>query len=140
VTAQGVILNTAQPTNEKYLALPARSGDVIIVPAAGQVTVQGWVDKPGLFKITPGMTAMGAVGAAGGALFSSSVTLLRTQDNGAKVDIPLDLSKIKSGSEPDMPVQGGDVVIVERSAAGAVPYSVYFIVSHIGFGLGLPVL
>jgi polysaccharide export outer membrane protein len=138
--AQGVIINTAQPTNERYLALPAKSGDVIIVPSAGQVTVQGWVDKPGPFKITAGMTALGAVGAAGGALFSSSVTLLRTQDNGAKIDIPLDLSKIKSGSEPDVPVQGGDVVIVERSAAGALPYSVYFLVSHIGLGLGLPVM
>lgn len=140
VMAQGVIINTAQPANERYLALPARSGDVIIVPDAGEVTVQGWVDKPGPFKITAGMTVLGAVGAAGGALFTSSATLLRTQDNGAKTDIPLDLSKIKSGSEPDVPVQGGDVVIVERSAAGAVPYSVYFIVSHLGLGLGLPVL
>jgi polysaccharide export outer membrane protein len=138
VMAQGVVINIAQPTNERYLALPAKSGDVIIVPAAGQVTVQGWVDKPGLFKITAGMTALGAVGAAGGALFSSSVTLLRTQDDGSKIDIPLNLSRIRNGSEPDMPVQGGDVVIVDRSAVGAVPYSVYFLVSRVGIGMGIP--
>ena len=135
VMAQGLIINTTQPANQRYLALPARSGDVIIVPAAGQVTVQGWVDKPGAFKITSGMTALGSIAAAGGAMFSSSATLLRTQDNGTKINIPLDLSRIKSGSEPDVPVQGGDVVIVERSVAGAVPYSLYFLVSRVGFGI-----
>ena len=138
VMAQGLIINTIQPANQRYLALPARSGDVIIVPAAGQVTVQGWVDKPGAFKITAGMTALGSIAAAGGAMFSSSATLLRTQDNGTKLNIPLDLSRIKSGSQPDVPVQGGDVVIVERSVAGAVPYSVYFVVSHMGIGMGIP--
>jgi protein involved in polysaccharide export with SLBB domain len=138
VMAQGLIINTTQPANQRYLALPAKSGDVIIVPAAGQVTVQGWVDKPGAFKITSGMTALGSIAAAGGAMFSSSATLLRTQDNGTKLNIPLDLSRIKSGSQPDVPVQGGDVVIVERSVAGAVPYSVYFVVSHMGIGMGIP--
>jgi protein involved in polysaccharide export with SLBB domain len=138
VMAQGLIINTTQPANQRYLALPAKSGDVIIVPAAGQVTVQGWVDKPGAFKITAGMTALGSIAAAGGAMFSSSATLLRTQDNGTKLNIPLDLSRIKSGSQPDVPVQGGDVVIVERSVAGAVPYSVYFVVSHMGIGMGIP--
>jgi len=138
VMARGLIINTTQPANQRYLALPAKSGDVIIVPAAGQVSVQGWVDKPGTFKITAGMTALGSIAAAGGALFTSSATLLRTQDNGAKLNIPLDLSKIKSGSEPDVPVQGGDVVIVERSAVGAVPYTAYFLVSHIGIGMGIP--
>jgi protein involved in polysaccharide export with SLBB domain len=135
---QGLIINTIQPASQRYLALPAKSGDVIIVPAAGQVTVQGWVDKPGAFKITAGMTALGSIAAAGGALFTSSATLLRTQANGTKIDIPLDLSRIKSGSEPDVPVQGGDVVIVERSAVGAVPYTAYLLVSHIGIGMGIP--
>ena len=86
------------------------------------------------------MTALSAIAAAGGAQFTLSATLLREQGNGGKLGPPLDLSKIKSGTEPDVPLQGGDVVVVERSVVGAVPYSLYFLISHIGFGIGFPVL
>jgi len=131
------IINLSRADNQRYLELPARPGDVIIVPAAGEVTVEGWVPNPGKFKITSGMTALSAIAAAGGAEFTSSATLLREQGNGGKFNVPLDLPKLKSGTEPDVPLQGGDVVVVERSVVGAVPYSVYFLVSHIG--LGFPV-
>jgi polysaccharide biosynthesis/export protein len=135
-----VIINTVNASQQRYLEIPAMPGDVIIVPAAGEVTVQGWVDKGGSFKIDPGMTAMGAIAAAGGAMFSGTATLLREQDDGRKIQIPLDLSKIKSGEEPDVQVQSGDVVVVERSAVGAVPYSLYFLISHIGMGIGFPAI
>lgn len=135
-----VIINTVSASQQRYLEIPAMPGDVIIVPAAGEVTVQGWVDKGGSFKIDPGMTAMGAIAAAGGAMFSGTATLLREQDDGRKIQIPLDLSKIKSGEEPDVQVQSGDVVVVERSAVGAVPYSLYFLISHIGLGMGFPAI
>jgi len=131
-----VIIDTLSANDQRYLELPAMPGDVIIVPAAGQVTVQGWVDKPGAFAITPGMTTMGAIAAAGGANFSGSATLLRDGDDGRKLQIPLDLSKLKSGEQSDVQVQSGDVVVVERSALGAVPYSLYFLAEHIGMGLG----
>jgi polysaccharide biosynthesis/export protein len=135
-----VIINTVRASEQRYLEIPAMPGDVIIVPAAGEVTVQGWVDKGGSFKINPGMTAMGAIAAAGGAMFSGTATLLREQDDGRKIQIPLNLSKIKSGEQPDVQVQSGDVVVVERSAVGAVPYSLYFLVSHMGMGLGFPAI
>jgi hypothetical protein len=135
-----VVINLSRTANQRYLQLPARAGDVIIVPSAGDVTVEGWVPNPGKFKITQGMTALSAIAAAGGPQFTSSATLLREQGNGSKIDIPLDLSKLKNGTEPDVPLQGGDVVIVERSVVGAVPYSLYFLISHMGMGIGLPVL
>lgn len=134
-----VVISLSHASDRRYLDLPAKAGDVIIVPAAGQVTVQGWVDKPGAFPITNGMTALGAIASAGGALFTSSATLLREQKNGIKLSIPLDLSKIKQGQEPDPEVEGGDVVVVERSAVGALPYSVYFIVSKMGIGVPIPI-
>ena len=136
--SEQVVINLSRAANQRYLELPARSGDVIIVPAAGEVTVEGWVKNPGEFKITAGMTALSAIAAAGGAQFSLSATLLREQGNGGKSDLPLDLSKIKNGTEPDVPLQGGDVVVVERSVVGAVPYGLYFVISHIGVGFGLP--
>ena len=88
-----VVISLSHASDRRYLDLPAKAGDVIIVPAAGQVTVQGWVDKPGAFPITNGMTALGAIASAGGALFTSSATLLREQKNGIKLSIPLDLFK-----------------------------------------------
>lgn len=132
-----VIINTARASEQRYLEIPAMPGDVIIVPTAGEVTVQGWVDRAGSFRITSGMTAMGAIAAAGGANFSESATLLREQDDGRKIQIPLDLSQIKSGEQPDVQVQSGDVVVVERSALGALPYGVYFLASHFGMGMGI---
>ena len=68
--------------------------------------------------------------------FPPAATLLREQSDGHKLEVALDLNKMKHGEQPDLPVQGGDIVVVERSAAGAVPYSVYFLVQHIGIGMG----
>lgn len=131
-----VTISTSGPA--RYLEMPVRPGDVLFVPAAGSVSVQGWVDKPGLFPITPGMSVLGSVAAAGGALFTSSATLVRPQQGGGQQQISVNLSRVKSGKDPDVPVRGGDVVIVERSVAGAVPYSLYFLINRIG--LGVPII
>jgi polysaccharide export outer membrane protein len=131
------LISLANSQDQRYLDIPAEPGDVIIVPAAGQVTVQGWVQKPGAFPVTPGLTILGSIAAAGGAQFTSSATLLREETDGGKISIPLDLSKIKRGEQVDLPVQGGDVVIAERSAVGAVPYTLYFLINRVGFGMGM---
>ncbi len=131
------LIDLSHPSNQRYLEMTAEQGDVIIVPAAGQVTVQGWVDKPGAFKITPGMTVLGSIAAAGGANFTTSATLLRTQETGGKLSMPFDLSKLKRGEQTDLAVQSGDVVIVNKSIIGALPYTVFFFASKVGFGLPL---
>lgn len=133
--SEGVIIDLSHAANERYMELPVKMGDVIILPVAGEVTVQGWVDKPGAFKITRGMTVLSAIAAAGGALFSSSATLLREQGNDTKLALPLDLSRIKNGSQRDVALQGGDVIVVERSAPGAIPYTAYFLINKMGWGI-----
>jgi len=35
-------------------------------------------------------------------------------------------------------VQGGDIVVVERSTLGAIPYSAYYLVQRVGIGLPIP--
>src|SRR5512146_28404 len=135
VMDQGVVIDLFHSANERYLELPVRTGDVIIVPVAGEVTVQGWVEKPGSFKTTRGMTVLSALAAAGGALFSSSATLLREEGNDSKLAMPLDLDRIKAGTERDVALRGGDVVVVERSAAGAIPYTAYFLINRMGWGV-----
>jgi protein involved in polysaccharide export with SLBB domain len=131
-----IVIDLSIPTMAGCLNLPARPGDIILVPAAGQVGVYGWVSHPGSFDVTAGMTVLGAVTAAGGAMFSPNAELLRTE-RGSRTSIPLDLSKIESGKAIDLPIQGGDVVLIKSSAVGAVPYGVYTLLSKFGTGLYL---
>jgi len=117
---------------------PLRPGDVIVVPAVGEVVVEGWVPNPGAFKIIPGMTAVAAIGAAGGPLFSSSAQILRSGLKGRKQKIAIDLSKVRSGDEADVQVQSGDVVYVNRSVVGSVPYGLYQLFNKFATGAYVP--
>lgn len=129
-----IIIDMAKPSMASCLNLPARPGDIILVPAAGQVGVYGWVARPGQFNITPGMTVLGAITGAGGAMFSSTVELLRTS-HGERISTRIDLSRVEKGQEPDFAVQGGDVVLVKSSAVGAIPYGVYTLFNKFGTGM-----
>jgi len=134
-----VTINMARAGMQQYLSMPARPGDVLIIPAAGEVTVGGWVQNPGAYRITPGMTALSAVSAAGGALFSTRGEILRTAPDGQRLSIPFSITDVQSGEQADAPVQSGDVVMVDRTLAGAVPYAMYEIFTKFGTGMYLPV-
>ncbi|NOT58582.1 MAG: hypothetical protein HOP18_28635 [Deltaproteobacteria bacterium] len=121
-----------------YMTMPARPGDVFMVPGGGDVLIDGWVEKPGAYKVTPGLTVLGAVTAAGGVLFpadTSMVKILRTDKAGTRTFLTSDLEKIKKGEEEDLRVQEGDVVEVTSTNAKLVSYGVYKIFTtlvHIG--------
>jgi protein involved in polysaccharide export with SLBB domain len=119
------------------LDMPARPGDVILVPAAGTVTVVGWVKNPGSFPVTPGMTVLGAVTAAGGAEFTWHAEVLRTDQTGSRVVKRFSLSDLENGTETDIPVEAGDVVLLEKSVVGAVPFGLLKIFERFGAGIGL---
>jgi SLBB domain len=114
--------------SQQYLPLPVRPGDVIMVPGGGEVLVQGWVDKPGAYKISPGLTLLGTIAAAGGEMFpadSGAVRLIRNGKQGEKVSYIADLDKIKQSEQPDITVQEGDVIEVTSSTPKLIPYGVY---------------
>jgi len=116
--------------NQLFLSLPVRPGDVVMVPGSGDVLVEGWVERPGSYKITPGLTVVGAVAAAGGAMFAAnttSVKIIRAGEQGAKVSFVANLDQIKHGDKPDIPVQEGDVVEVSSSTLKAASYGAYTI-------------
>jgi polysaccharide biosynthesis/export protein len=119
------------------LNMPARPGDIILVPTAGTVTVVGWVQNPGSFAISPGMTVLGAVTAAGGAVYSWHAEVLRTDENGERVVKQFSLSDLESGAQRDIPVEAGDVVLVEKSVIGAVPYALWELFDRFGTGVGM---
>ena len=125
---------------QKYLSLPVRPGDVIMVPGGGQVLVQGWVEKPGAYSISPGLTVSGVVAAAGGPVFAantSAIKIIRTKKGGGKAVFLADLEKIKNGEQADMPLQGGDFIEVVSSPERLVVYGLYrFFSTAINVGIG----
>jgi hypothetical protein len=127
-------LKTALRGSAKYVNMPANPGDIIVVPGGGNVMVTGWVYKPGYFQVGSGLTILGAVGAAGGAMFAadtSDATLIRSDGTGNKVSIPVDLDKISKGGAPDIPVRANDVVDVPYSDLRIGPYVMYNILTRV---------
>jgi SLBB domain len=133
-----IIIELDQRSSSACLNVPARPNDEVLVPAAGQVGVYGWVVRPGTFEISPGMTVLGAITAAGGALYSSNAQVLRKSAEGERTVLPLDLSKLEDGRAVDVPVQAGDLVLVKYSVLGAIPYTVMQVL-HFSSGVYLPV-
>jgi len=108
-----IVIDTAQLANsglQKYLYLPARPGDVIMVPGGAQVLVEGWVEKPGAYPVTPGLTVAGVVAAAGGPLYPAdleNIRVIRPEKDGTKAVATVNLEGIKSGDAEDIRLKGG---------------------------------
>jgi protein involved in polysaccharide export with SLBB domain len=120
-----------------------RVGDVISIAPAGAVQVDGWVDKPGSYPVTRGLTVSGAVAAAGGKLFPANlhaVTVKRVLAPGEERLFTIDLAAVAAGRMPDVPVTDGDVVRVPYSAPKLVPWGawelVYSLVRFGAYGTG----
>ena len=72
-------------------------------------------------------------------MFSWWRELIRTNETGGKTITQYTLSHLETGQENDPPVQSGDVVLVEKTLVGAVPYAFYSIFQHFGTGIALPI-
>ena len=129
--------------NEMYLNMPALPGDIVMVPGGGEVLIQGWVAKPGAYKISSGLTILGAIAAAGGTSFpadSSSVELIRTNRQGQKSTFVANLDAIKSGAQPDLALREGDVIDVVSSSPKLLAYGFYrLFTSFISVGASIPI-
>jgi polysaccharide export outer membrane protein len=138
-----IVMNTStliRGGNVNYLALPARPGDVIMVPGAGEVLIQGWIEKPGSYKITPGLTLLGAVAAAGGPTFpadTGAVKVIRTNKLGEKTFLVANLESIQSGEQRDLTLEEGDVIDVSYSSPKLAAYGFYrFFSAIVRIGVG----
>jgi polysaccharide export outer membrane protein len=106
----------------------ARAGDVVNVPPAGTVNVDGWVTTPGSYPITRNLTVAGAIAAAGGHLFPAklgAVEILRTFGTGQQERIRVNMAAVKDGEANDVPVKDGDVVHVPKSLVRLLPWSAW---------------
>jgi len=129
---------TAMTGSAHFMNMPVEPGDIIVVPGGGNVMVTGWVYRPGYFQVGSGLTVLGAVGSAGGAMYAadpSDATLMRSDGNGNKIAIPVDLDKIAQGAAPDIPVRANDVIDVPYSDAKIGPYVVYNVLTRMAIPL-----
>ncbi len=105
--------------------------------------VLGWVEAPGSFAVGSGFTVLGAVGAAGGPMYAANlgdVKLIRTDKDGVKRIVRINLERVAHGDEPDLPVHGNDVIEVPYSWLKIGPYVFYQILTRMGLGfVGLPI-
>jgi protein involved in polysaccharide export with SLBB domain len=125
---------------QRYLSLSLRPGDVIMVPSGGQVLVEGWVQRPGAYSLTPGLTLAGVIAQAGGQMFPADITALRViraDKLAMKTFIFADLQKIKTGEAADVALQGGDIVQVSAEQSKLIAYGIYrFFSTVINVGVG----
>lgn len=122
-----------------FLSIPMRPGDVIIAPERGQVQVTGWVNDAKSYEISPGMTVLGAVAAAGGANFGANrkkVSIARNGPDGFKQQFRVNLKAVESGDSSDVRVEPGDVVYVHANPVTATFWGVGRFFSGI-FAIGL---
>jgi len=129
---------TAMTGSAHFMNMPVEPGDIVVVPGGGNVMVTGWVYRPGYFQVGSGLTVLGAVGSAGGAMYAADpteATLMRSDGNGNKVAIPVNLNMIASGAAPDIPVRANDVIDVPYSDARIGPYVVYNVLTRMAIPL-----
>lgn len=100
------------------LNVPINMGDVVYVPEAGVIYVDGAVNQPGTVPLQDDMTVSQAITAAGGlsrTAEDSDIRLLR-RENGQINVTQLDLKQIKEGTTPDMILEDQDAVVVGKNA------------------------
>jgi polysaccharide export outer membrane protein len=97
------------------IEVPIRAGDMLVVPEAGTVTVEGEVQKGGSFDLGRKSTLLGALAAAGGITYGANVgevEVVRDLGSDEKVHLILDLTQVISGETRDLKLRNGDVVRV----------------------------
>jgi polysaccharide export outer membrane protein len=104
------------------LNLPVSPGDIIYVPAVEKVRifVNGAVKNPNLYEIPRDepVTVLKAVTIAGGTTDRASerrVQVIRTNADGTRQTIDVDLRKVKRGKAEDPVLQRDDLVLVPES-------------------------
>ncbi|MEQ9620222.1 MAG: SLBB domain-containing protein [Deltaproteobacteria bacterium] len=99
------------------LNVPIHMGDVVYVPEAGVIYVDGAVKEPGTFPLAEDMTISQAITAAGGldnTAEASDVRLIRNED-GQVIVTPVDVKQIKEGAAADIILEDQDVVVVGKN-------------------------
>jgi polysaccharide biosynthesis/export protein len=119
LTAQQLERKIANSLGEKYLQNPQVSVFMKEFTTL-RFTVEGAVQKPGVYPLTGQMTLLRALAVAGGQgqlSDLSEVMLFRITERGERQTYKYDADKIRQGDAVDPLLQSDDLVVVKRSKA-----------------------
>jgi polysaccharide export outer membrane protein len=108
--------------------LPVRGGDMVIVPEAGKVMVEGEVQTIGTYDLGQQMTLLGALAAAGGISYAAKVDeieVIREITPGKRVHLVLSLEAISNGTERDVRLRNGDIVRVPSDSGRRMSQGIF---------------
>lgn len=119
LTAQKIEDTIATKYSEKYLQNPQVS--VFIKEFTSQrITVDGAVQKPGIYPMTGQISLLQALALAGGAgqiANMGEVIVFRSNQKGVRQAAVFDVDNIRSGKGEDPMLKGDDVVVVQRDSS-----------------------
>jgi polysaccharide export outer membrane protein len=118
-------LNRLLYTRDENLNLAIKPLDIISVSKAEVVYVTGAVNRAGGFVLDdrPTLTVLQAVSMAQGLTFGAakkSARIIRTNKDGSKTEVPINLSKILRGRGEDTPLLADDVLFIPEDAKKVV--------------------
>jgi polysaccharide biosynthesis/export protein len=120
LNSETIVIDLRQLASQGKPNIVIQPGDVINVPLAGLAYVLGSVGKPGSVPVKSNLTVSQAIAVAGspvpGMAKPQNTTILRVDDQGQAVSIPVNLNAIMAKQEPDVVLQEQDVVYVPESA------------------------
>lgn len=120
--------------------VPIRAGDMIVIPEAGKVNVEGEVQKTGSYELGKQMTLLGALAAAGGLTLGGKideVEIVREVGIEQKARMIVDLTKIATGEQRDVRLRNGDIVRVPSDNSRRFRQDTYEALGKIiNFGVG----
>ncbi|MGL4232938.1 MAG: polysaccharide biosynthesis/export family protein [Casimicrobium sp.] len=119
LTAQQLEQKIAGLLGEKYLQNPQVSVFMKEFTTL-RFTVEGAVNKPGVYPLTGQMTLLRALAVAGGQgqlSDLSEVMLFRVTEKGERQTLKFDAEKIRGGDAQDPLLQNDDLLVVKRSRA-----------------------
>ena len=107
------------------LNISIKSGDVLYLPEAGVVYVDGAVRRPGNYPIKKKMNVPEAIIAAGGLTpyaEEDAIKLVRPGENGKTDIVQLSFKNLQEGSSHKVEVKDRDIIFVETNTTEAVIY------------------
>lgn len=122
------------------LEVPVRGGDMIVVPEAGKIMVEGEVEKVGTYELGQQMSLLSALAAAGGITYGAKVDeieIIRDAGGGNKAHLVLDLQKLATGEGKDVRLRNGDIVKIPSDSGRRMTQDTFEgIAKIVNFGIG----
>ena len=103
--------------------LRIESGDIVQIPASDVFFVAGEVRKPGSFSLKDGTTLRQAVSLAENTnpmAAPNKAVIFREDGSKEKKQIPVDITAVMRGQQPDIPIMANDIIVVPNSKAKSV--------------------